>query len=150
MACTCNAVDCGRGSGHESYCGKPEICAAPMSDCLNPEAHSSNGGPFRYCACGWVEESDDDGPTPEQVERLVADFAHLDIRPLAIQQANSQLSYLAGMADNWTRNGDDYHGAMLQCLCMAFRFQQVENERLDLVNQTLRAQCRALGVANEG
>lgn len=49
MACTCNAADCGPGAGHESYCGKPEICSAcESSDCSECEEWTE----FRACCCG--------------------------------------------------------------------------------------------------
>jgi len=32
--------------------------AEGAADCPNPEAH---GGPFRYCACGWIEASHQGG-----------------------------------------------------------------------------------------
>lgn len=32
---------------------RPETPGDP--DCPNPEVHSVNGGPFRYCSCGWAE-----------------------------------------------------------------------------------------------
>jgi hypothetical protein len=112
----------------------------PVADCLNPEAHSVNGGPFRYCPCGWMEDPE---PVPD-LTSLIEAVSRIDIRPLAIQQANEDLEYLTGMSHNWLRNGDERHGAMLQCLGLAFKFQQVENERLDLVNRTQRAHLRAV------
>jgi hypothetical protein len=30
MICTCNAVDCGPGAGHESYCGQIEPAEMPV------------------------------------------------------------------------------------------------------------------------
>lgn len=29
------------------------------TDCPNPEIHSVNGGPMRYCTCGWSEDPPD-------------------------------------------------------------------------------------------
>lgn len=36
-------------------------------NCPTPENHSDNGGPFRYCPCGWTETAPDPSAKPEVV-----------------------------------------------------------------------------------
>lgn len=81
-------------------------------------------------------------PTPEAIARILE--ASPDIRPEMIRQAAENLEYLSGMATSWIINGDDHHGAMLQCLCLAFAFQQTEIKRLTVESMNQRARMRAV------
>jgi hypothetical protein len=81
-------------------------------------------------------------PTPKVIAALVA--ASPDIRPECIRQAGEYIEYLTAMAKTWIINGDEVHGSMLQCLCLAFGFQQTEIERLHVQRANLLAGIRSL------
>lgn len=81
-------------------------------------------------------------PTPEAIARILE--ASPDIRPLTIERADQYVEYLTSMAKTWIINGDEYHGVMLQALCLAYGFQQTEIERLHMQRANLLAGIRAL------
>lgn len=81
-----------------------------------------------------------DEPTDEQIASIIAAFP--DIRPKFIRQADEHVEYLTALAKTWIINGDEYHGTMLQVLCLAFGFQQTEIERLRVEGANQRALLR--------
>lgn len=43
-----------------------------MGECPTPKIHSENGGPFRYCPCGWMETTPARDPVSDATEAVLA------------------------------------------------------------------------------